>query len=89
MTHVTPSPLLMPTVHINGTSREALAEGYIEQIDAIREALRVLAENAPNPRDYYPQGREAFKNANDQQQSRLASLTAIYDELHRIAENIQ
>lgn len=88
MPHVTTPPLMVPTVHRNGTARESLIEGYLDMIEVIRIAARVLAENGPNGRDYYPQGADAFKKADDQHTDRLASLSSILGELQHIAEAI-
>ena len=35
--------IAIPTIHLNGTSREALLQGYRDAIDALREAERKLA----------------------------------------------
>ena len=44
-----------PTVHLNGTSREALLEGYVDCVNAVRHAVEVCQKNAPNMRDHaYP-----------------------------------
>lgn len=45
-----------PTVHINGTSKEALLEQAVAVCDAARALLQALVEASPNGRDFYVQG---------------------------------
>ena len=53
-----------PTIHLNGTSGEALLEGYRTAMEAVGEAVRKLNnETHPNARDYYPQGNHAYQDA--------------------------
>lgn len=46
--------LVLPIVHLNGTSREQLIEQQMEVVHALKAALAKLKEAAPNMRDYYP-----------------------------------
>ena len=50
------NPLIAPTIHPNGTSREALAEQYANIMDAANALLDAIRAAAPNDRDYDPQG---------------------------------
>ena len=52
-----------PMIHLNGTSKETLIEGYCEAGNAVMNALKAVSENCPNARDYYPLGQEAWKIA--------------------------
>ncbi len=54
---------LAPVVHLNGTGREALEDQWQEAASAIHAASRVLHRAAPNARDYYPRGMDAFERA--------------------------
>lgn len=78
--------LAIPTIHLNGTSREALLEGYCEAVHALHEAGRKLAAAAPNGRDYYPQAAGAINVAMDQHEARMTKLREIITELETIAE---
>lgn len=45
------SGVVLPIVHLNGTSREQLMEERLNARDALQEALRALCRAAPNGRD--------------------------------------
>ena len=78
----------IPTIHLNGTSKDALLDGYIDAREAIRAAIDKLCETAPNGRDYYPQGDGAFEKARDEHIARLKRLHDVATELGEIAERI-
>ena len=42
--------LAMPTIHLNGSNRDTLMEGYIATLDTLRHALEALQAAAPNAR---------------------------------------
>lgn len=77
-----------PTIHLNGTSKEALVEGYRNAIHALHEAGRELAKTYPNGRDYYPQGEQAIHRAMDEHESRMNRLRGIIGELEEIVMEI-
>ena len=80
--------LAIPTIHLNGTSKESLVESLCEAIHAIHEAGRALAQTCPNGRDYYPQGNTAIQWALDQHEARMNKLREVATELEQIAEKI-
>jgi hypothetical protein len=47
---------MIPTLHRNGTSKEALTEALENAGHALRNAMNAIGETAPNGRDFYPQG---------------------------------
>jgi len=53
------TPLIMPSVHANGTSKEELVRQHLDIMEAATALLKALQEGAPNARDYYPQGPDA------------------------------
>jgi hypothetical protein len=55
--------MLTPTIHLNGTSREALLRGFADAADAVRDALAAVQATYPNGRDFYPQGPGAITQA--------------------------
>jgi hypothetical protein len=79
---------MLPTIHLNGTSRDALAESYANAGGAVRAALNALVEAAPNARDYYPQGGDAFTAAAAEHNARCAALRKVLEELSALAEHV-
>jgi len=72
--------LVMPIVHMNGTSRRELTNLRYNAAHKIREALEALSEMAPNGRDYYPEpGR--LEQALEQHLRRVRMLTALQKEI--------
>jgi hypothetical protein len=66
---------------MNGTSAQALYDGAEAAYNALQEAQRLLCEAAPNGRDYYPQGPQAFYGAQDEHFNRLQRLQSVMAEL--------
>ena len=78
-----------PMVHLNGTSREALLEGYIDCVNAVRHAIEVVQKNAPNARDYdYYFVPGTWAAALAQHETRLAKLESVLAELREIGEHV-
>lgn len=82
------APLTLPTVHINGTSREELQRQNREAWAAINTALTALNNAAPNARDYYVQGDEAYRQAAVEHTARKAKLLEVQKELTQIAYHL-
>lgn len=74
----------VPTVHLNGTSREALVEENMKALAAVHAAFEAVRGAAPNARDYYVQSSTAFNEARKQHVERLLALTAIEQQLTTI-----
>lgn len=70
-----------PTVHLNGSGRQALLDGFERAYAAIGEAMTAVRETHPNARDYYVQGPDAFPAAVREFQSRMDRLKAVREEL--------
>lgn len=79
----------IPTVHLNGTSREALLTANYTALEACRTALEALQACAPNARDFYPQGENAYREASTEHNLRAASLKKIAEEIFAIIEGIE
>jgi len=75
-----------PTIHLNGTSGEALLDQATSAAQALREALEAMGRAAPNARDYYVQGPEAFPLADDAHDARCAAVRALIAEYEELAE---
>lgn len=73
-----------PVIHLNGTSREALMEQYIDARDAVEQAIVVLCRAAPNPRDYPVAG--TFGEATTEHAARVNALCVVSQELYKIIE---
>lgn len=69
-----------PTIHRNGTSGRALLLQVSEATAALRRALSVMRDAAPNGRDYYVQGDDAFTAAAAEHRSRVQRVEAVLDE---------
>lgn len=80
--------LAVPTIHLNGTSKESLVTGLCDAAHAIQIAITALGQAAPNGRDYYPQDMRALQKAQDQHNARVLRLRSVYAELMEIAEAI-
>jgi hypothetical protein len=65
MTHTAPT-VPLPTVHLNGTSRERLLTGYHKAYKLLCAASEAFAEIEFNGRDYYVQGEFAFNQARNE-----------------------
>jgi len=80
--------MMLPTIHMNGTSAQALLEGYCDAISAVHAALEALANTAPNGRDYYPQGPNACATADSEHGARKQALMKVLNELQALAEHV-
>ena len=80
--------MILPIIHLNGTSVNSLADANDTAAHAIYAAIGALSATAPNARDYYPQGEEAFAQAVREHTARMAHLQAVLDELLVISEHL-
>jgi hypothetical protein len=80
--------MIFPTVHLNGTSKEALIDDLTRAYTALTSALTALALAEPNGRDYYPQGPDALKTAQAEHKFRLQRVEDVRKEILEIAEHI-
>ena len=55
--------LTLPSIHINGTSRATLSEGYLAAYHKLQEFKAAFRSIEFNARDYYVQGNTAFSTA--------------------------
>lgn len=72
---------MIPTLHLNGTSKERLILDLCTASDALDSAYLALKQTAPNGRDYYPQGPEALSLATRDHMDRLRRLDMIKKEV--------
>ncbi len=76
--------VMIPTVHMNGTDARDLLAQNLDALAAIGNAIEALRRANPHGRDFYPQGQDAFTEAQTMARVRLAHLSAIKDELTEI-----
>lgn len=76
--------LAVPTIHLNGTSKDELLGQVLRAATAVGEALEALREAAPNERDYYPQF-GGWKQAVEQHGARCDRLADVNEELNQLA----
>ena len=80
--------MIIPTIHMNGTSREALIEQYSVAGNTVMSAMRAMDEASPNGRDYYVQGPGAIGDAQRQHDAQVAKLREVYDYLTLMVDTI-
>lgn len=81
--------LFAPTIHLNGTSKEALLADLLGAINAIVAAKEALRKTHPHGRDYYVQPVDPTQLAIRQFGRREAALEAVREELTLIAMAVQ
>ena len=74
------SEIVVPIVHLNGTSAESLIEERCQAYGAINAAMEDLRRMGPNGRDYYLVD-GLLRRAEDQHRRRMLALTDIMAEL--------
>ena len=60
------STKMTPLLHLNGSGIDNLLPPAMETVRALRKAQAALQVMAPNQRDYYPLGDEAWPAARDE-----------------------
>ena len=73
--------MMVPTLHLNGTSKTSLIDDLCEASHALNVAYDAMKRCGPNGRDYYPQGPDAWGKARDE-------WTEIQKQLHAIREKV-
>lgn len=77
-----------PSIHLNGTSKQELLDQYTESAGAVWQAIKTLADNCPNARDYYVQSNDAIKQAIEEHINRLKRLESVHKELMELADYV-
>lgn len=87
-TSTTPAAPL-PTVHMNGTGRARLIEGYRNAWESLQTAIEILAKAECHPRDYYVQDDpDAYVKARAQRDQQFTDLHRIQSEIGAILEHL-
>lgn len=77
--------MLLPTVHLNGTSAQALFDANRRAAAAVHDAIAAMSEAYPNGRDFYPQGANAINVAMEEHRTRVRKLEEVAKDLEEIA----
>lgn len=80
--------MIVPTIHLNGTSREGLLEPLEVAYSSIREMEDAFQKTVPNGRDYYPQGPEAYEAARKQHLDQALKLQEVRKYLEDLCQAI-
>jgi len=80
--------VILPTIHMNGTSARDLLEGLCKAASSLRQAIRDLENAGPNGRDYYTQGPDAMAVAQREHQIRIDMLATVLADLNKISEHV-
>jgi len=80
--------MIVPRLHMNGTTAADLIEQYSEAKLAVHRAIDAVCKAAPNGRDYYPLGATATGIAQDHHEQRLKALRKVESELMALLEAV-
>lgn len=80
--------MMIPTIHLNGTSREGLVRPLCDAVVAIQDAMEALAKCMPNARDYYVQGSGVTTTAINEHDARMTKLREVMMEVSALAETL-
>ena len=71
--------MTLPLIHLNGTGKQTLAEGYDNAARKLREFINAWEGVEFNARDYYPQGPEAWTEAIAQREAMNAKICEVLE----------
>lgn len=77
--------MTLPTINMDGASREGLIEALENACEAVRNARQAVAKTAPHERDYWPQGPAALQAAEREHWARMEKLLEVQRELEEMA----
>lgn len=80
---------MIPTVHMNGDTRQGLIDQHMAVYRAAGKLLTALYESGPNGRNYYPQGPDAIYYAGKEHRARCESVEKIKADMETIILAIQ
>ena len=67
----------LPTIHLNGTGAQSLADEYHAVYRALDMASDALAAATCNARDFYPQGDAAWQQAREERAEMFRKLAEV------------
>jgi hypothetical protein len=80
--------VVLPVIHLNGTSADDLANALVVALEKLWEAQQALANAGPNARDYYPLGPSVVQLALEQQRVREEQLQDIRTDLATVLDSV-
>ena len=80
--------LIVPCVHLNGTSKESLLDQYEAAHSALQTTFDALRQTVPNGRDFYPYGGTEIERALKEHYSRLRAVGNVINEIEALAEEV-
>ena len=78
-----------PTVHLNGTARSDLQAQFEGAYRALGDVIDVLKLAAPNARDYYVEGPDAYVRARDEHFARIKTVRDLREEYLELFESVE
>lgn len=78
----------LPTIHLNGTSRQYLHEEALAALRALAAAVDALAAMTVNGRDYYPQGPDAYAEAAREHRERIERVRGVLAEVCTLVDHL-
>jgi hypothetical protein len=81
--------MMIPTVHPNGTGKQALLREVEAAHTAMEAAMAALAQVTVHGRDYYVQGPQAYLQARHEMDNRQAALRSAAAELYEMYQRIE
>jgi len=83
----TDAGLIVPLIHMNGTSKERLTEQLSDAYDALDLAYKALKEASPNGRDYYHTP-GLLEKAIAQHNKRLFAIDEVMKSIQSVSEEV-
>jgi hypothetical protein len=77
-----------PLIHLNGSDGSLLAKHLSVAVDALRLAVVALGDVTPNERDYYPDGDDAWRRAQEGHERRVAHVATAWHEARAILRSV-
>lgn len=81
-------PIMIPSIHLNGDTREELLRINRAAYDAAKSLIDALIEAGPNGRNFYVQGPEALGKAVAQHRLRVARAEGIKAEMEEVVHSL-
>ena len=81
--------MIKPTIHLNGSSKQMLFDGWYNAYQKVREALNAIEAIPINARDYYPQGDDTWKMAVMEYTGICIEMNKIKTQLDEIVESLE
>ena len=81
--------MMIPTIHLNGTSRASLLSELESAHAAMSAAIDALRQVTVHGRDYYVQGEHAYTQARSEMDARLIALKDIANDVLTMHINIR